>query len=151
MLFLQSVLSTGCYTLTPVVSTDLPVGAQVSLRVTDAGRVALGGSMGPEIGEVDGRLVQHNDSAYLLAVSGVRFLRGGEQRWNGERISVRNEFVSGVSEQRLSKVRSGALAGVTIAAVVYALSRGLGGFGTSEDGKAPGDTVQTTRIPHISR
>lgn len=148
MLFLHTVITTGCYSLTPVVNTTDLAGKQIALRITDAGRLALGGSMGPEIGEVEGRLVQHNDSAYLLSVSGVRFLRGGEQRWNGERISVRNEFVSGVSEQRFSKARSGALGAITIAAVVYTLSRGLGGFGTSETGKPPSDTLRTVRIPH---
>jgi hypothetical protein len=147
LLFAHLVATTGCYTLTPVVNTGVPAGTRVALRITDAGRVALGGSMGPEIDTVEGRLVQHSDSAYLLSVSGVRFLRGGEQRWNGERISVRNEHVSGVSEQRLSKVRTVALGAATIAAVALAVSKGLGAFGDRDEGKPPVDTAQTIRIP----
>jgi hypothetical protein len=147
LLLVHLVATTGCYTLTPVVNTGVPAGAQIALNITDAGRVALGGSMGPEIDQVEGRLVQHSDSAYLLSVTGVRFLRGGEQRWNGERISVRNEHVSGVSEQRLSKFRTGALGAASIAAVVLAVTKGIGGSGTSDPTKQPGDTSQTIRIP----
>jgi hypothetical protein len=143
----QLVFTTGCYSLTPVVNTGVPMGSQVALRITDAGRVALGGSMGPEIDLVEGRLVQRSDSAYLLSVSGVRFLRGGEQRWNGERISVRQEHVSGVSEQRLSKLRTVALTAATIAAVTLAVTKGLGSFGDRDEGKPPVDTAQTIRIP----
>lgn len=147
LLFAHLAVTTGCYTLTPVVNTGVPAGSRVALHITDAGRVALGGSMGPEIDLVEGRLVQRSDTAYVLSVSGVRFLRGGEQRWNGERISVRNEHVSGVSEQRLSKLRTGVLGAASIAAVVLAVSKGLGGFGNSDPAKQPGDTSQTMRIP----
>lgn len=146
-LLLIQASSAGCYSLTPVVNTDVPAGTQVSLRITDAGRVSLGGSMGPEIGEVDGRLVQHSATDYTLAVSGVRFLRGGEQRWNGERISIRNEHVVEVREHKLSKPRSALLAALTISAVVYAATGGFGGFGQREPGRTPGDTAATTRIP----
>jgi hypothetical protein len=148
VLLAQLMVTTGCYTLTPVVNTGVPAGSQIALHITDAGRVALGGSMGPEIDMVEGRLVQHSDSAYVLSVSGVRFLRGGEQRWNGERISVRNEHVSSVSQQRLSKFRTAALGAASVAAVVFAVSKGFGAFGTSDPVKPPGDTSQTIRIPH---
>jgi hypothetical protein len=148
LLLAQLMVTTGCYTLTPVVNTSLPAGTQVGLRITDAGRVALGGSMGPEIDVVEGRLVQNSDTAYLLSVNGVRFLRGGEQRWNGERINIRKEHVSGVSEQRLSKVRTGALTAATVAVVAFVVGKGIAGFGTRDEGKQPGDTAATVRIPH---
>ncbi|MEO7520292.1 MAG: hypothetical protein ABIW79_00610 [Gemmatimonas sp.] len=148
LLLVHLVATTGCYTLTPVVNTGLPNGTQVALRITDAGRVVLGGSMGPEIDQIEGRLLQHSDSTYVLSVTGVRFLRGGEQRWNGERITVRNEHVSGVSEQQLSKFRTGALAAASVAVVIFAVSKGIGGFGNRDEGKPPKDTAQTIRIPH---
>lgn len=146
-LLLVQVIGTGCYSFVPVVHTGIPAGTQVSLRITDAGRIALGGSMGPEIGAVDGRLVQHTATEYTLAVSGVRFLRGGEQRWNGERMSLRNDHVADVREQRLSKTRTGLLAGLAISAVVYAATRGLSGSGERDPGRTPTDTAATTRIP----
>ena len=47
-------LLAGCYTLQPARGVTPEIGARVAFDVNDAGRVVLGGSMGPEIDQVEG-------------------------------------------------------------------------------------------------
>jgi hypothetical protein len=137
----------GCYTLQPISSGALQAGSKVAFDMNDTGRVALGGSMGPGIDQIEGQLVEaQNGGDYLVAVSSVRLLRGGQQVWRGERVRIRPEFVSSMYERRLSKGRTTALiaAGVGVVAVFVGQSL-LGGGGSSE--RIPTDTAQTLRVP----
>ena len=77
--------------------------------LTDAGRTALGGSMGPEIIQIEGKLLSTDNSEYVVGVSLVRLLRGGEQVWRGETVRIKTEYVSSLYERRLSASRSLAL------------------------------------------
>lgn len=103
--------------------------------------------MGPEIGQIEGRLVQNTGSEYLVAVTDVHFLRGGEQVWSGENIHVPNGYVTQVYQRRLSKVKTVAMAAVGIGAVAFLATRGLGGLGDVTQPETPGDTGHTTRRP----
>ncbi len=137
----------GCYSMVPVANSAPPLGSTVSLAITDAGRVALGGLMGPEIERVDGRLVDRQDTAYTLAVSAVHLLRGGMQVWNGERVQIRTEHVRDVQERRFSKSKSAILAGTTVAVLAAIIRQSLVGSGQEPDSPSPGDTAQSIRIP----
>jgi hypothetical protein len=140
-------LAMGCYTLQPVVGNPLPLGTQVGLDITDAGRVALGGSMGPEIAQIEGRLIGRDSNEYVLSVSMVHLLRGGEQIWTGERIRVRTEHVAMVRERKLSKGRTAAMAAVSIGVIAAIVRQSVTGSLFGDDGKLPLDTFQATRIP----
>ena len=140
----------GCYTLQPARQlTAIPVGAVIALDITDRGRAALGGSIGPEVGQIEGRLVSMDTSEYVLQVTGIRFLRGGEQAWTGEVVHVRSEYVSSRYERRFSTVRSVLLGAVAVGAIAVAAAEGLSGLGTGDvSGPAKGDTSATqTRVP----
>ena len=140
--------ATGCYTLVPVANTGIPAGATVALDINDAGRVALGGTMGPEIGQVEGRLVEQTSSAYVVSVNAVRMLRtNAEQAWTGERVTIPTEHVRSVSERRLSKGRTAIIAGAATGALAYIITRSITGSGQEAPGKTPGDTAQSVRIP----
>lgn len=136
----------GCYTLQPVGGTIPPVGTRVAFDVTDAGRLALGGSMGPEIGRIEGTLVERENGELVLAVSSVRMLRGGEQTWGGERIRIRSEHVGTAYERRLSKSRTFALVAVGVGAVAVFVAQSVTGGGSEDEPPLP-DTVQTQVIP----
>ena len=140
-------LAVGCYSLQPVVGNPLPLGTQVGIDITDAGRVALGGSMGPEIAQIEGRLVGRDSAEYVLAVSMVHLLRGGEQIWTGERIRIKTEHVSGIKERKLSKGRTIAMAAVSIGVVAFFIRQSLNGSLFGDEGRPPIDTFQSTRIP----
>ena len=134
----------GCYTLRPVGSALPDPGTEVAFDITDAGRVALGGSMGPEIAQVQGRLLGRDGGEYLVAVSSVRLLRGGQQVWRGEQVRIRPEYVGSTYERRLSPTRSVALGAVAVGGLVaFFISRDLFGLGSGDPGKQPTDTAQT--------
>lgn len=138
----------GCYTLEPVRGTSPALGSQVALDVNDAGRVALGGTMGPTVSQVEGRLIERDSSHYLVAVSGVQLLQGGEQVWSGERIRLNPEFVTGVYERRFSKSRTAVMGAGAVGAFALILARSLlVNPAPQVELPAPGDTVHTTRIP----
>jgi hypothetical protein len=137
----------GCYTLQPTGGPVPQAGKIIGLDINDAGRVALGGAMGPSIGQIEGRLVQKDSSEYVVAVTAVHLLRGGDQVWRGEAVHIKTEFVSSVYERRFSKARSAALAAIGIGAVAIIASRSLLGLGDQDPGKMTDTTAQTLRRP----
>lgn len=142
------VLCLGCYSLQPIVGPFPVLGSTVAVSLNDAGRVALGGSMGPAIDEVEGRLVQRDSAEYVLSVVGVRFLRGGEQTWTGERVRIKSEFVSTVKEKKFSKGRTALISAVALGTVAAFVTRAIVGSGQGEPAKSPLDsTAQSIRIP----
>jgi hypothetical protein len=128
----------------PIVGVDPQVGTDVAFDVNDAGRVALNGTMGPEIAQVEGQLVQKEDGVYIVSVNTVRLLRGGEQPWSGERVRLRSEYLGPAYSKKLSKSKSVGLAVGSVGAVTtFFLTRNLLGFGNSDNGGGPHDTVIT--------
>ena len=135
----------GCYTLKPAGGVTPEVGTRVAFAVNDAGRVALGGSMGPEIAQVEGQLLEMDSANYLVAVSGVRTIRGDEQVWNGEQVRLKPEHVAYTYRRKFSTGRSIGLGVVTVGGFAALIaSRSLLGFGSSKG--EPGDTGVQTRL-----
>jgi hypothetical protein len=140
-------LVAGCYSLQPVGGTVPEPGNVIGLDITDAGRVALGGSMGPEIVRVEGRLMSSDASEFVVGILAVQLLRGGEQVWHGETVHIKREFVSSIYERRFSKTRT-LVAGAVGAGIIAVLaSKSLLGVFTPEEGKGPSDTLQAIRRP----
>lgn len=142
-------VSAGCYTLEPVGNQPLPLGSQVSLSINDAGRAALGGQMGPEISDIQGRLLQRDSAEYVLAVAQVSLLRGGEQVWAGERIRVKTGYVNTISERRFSRSRTVAVSAVTLGVVVAIFSQGILGNVAGDDNHPRTDSANSNRIPRF--
>ena len=80
-----------------------------------------------------------------VAVRPSHVLRGGEQVWRGERVHVKQEYVTATYEKRFSKGRTIALSAAGIGAVAIMASQGIIGGGQGDPGKAPGDTSHTSR------
>ena len=136
-------LLAGCYTLHPVRTASLPTGATVSLDINDVGRVALGGSMGPEIIQVQGRLLGNGGEEYVLGVTEVRLMGGGVQVWRGEPVRIKREHVSSTYERRFSRSRSIALGVALVGGIVAFVSgRSLLGLGTGDENDVPIDTAE---------
>jgi hypothetical protein len=142
---LAAVLLAGCYTMEPVQGPTPAVGTEIAFDINDAGRVALGGSMGPEIAQIEGRLVEKGSADYLIAVTAVHMLRGGEQVWSKEPVRIKSEYVSSVYEKKFSAVKSIALGAAGVGVVAALAGRSLIGGGTTDPAKQPGDTGHTTR------
>jgi hypothetical protein len=134
----------GCYTLQPIGGVTPPLGSQVAFDITDAGRVALGGTMGPEIDLVEGRLLEATNGDYVVSVSGVKLIGGGHQPWAGERVSISKEHVSRTYERRFSKGRTLVFAGVVVAGAVVLAGGSAGIFDPGSDPPG-GDTLITLK------
>ncbi len=138
---------TGCYKLHPVTTTEVPaVGVRVTVEINDIGRVALGGSMGPEIDRIEGRMEAKDSAGYLIAVQQVYLVRGGMQVWSGELIRLGKDQVRSFSERQFSKGRSIALGAVGVGGVAFMLSRGLLGAGLGEPPRVPTDSGASLRV-----
>lgn len=135
----------GCYALEPTSGVAPELGSPIALDLNDAGRVAMGGPLGPEIAQVEGRLTERDSAGYLVSVSVVRMLRGGEQPWKGEPIHIRSEYVSRVYERRFSRGRTLAAGAVGTGAVVYLVTRAILGSLTGDEGTLAADTAESVR------
>lgn len=143
--------SVGCYTLQPIAGQPLPLGTQVSLAINDNGRAALGGSMGPEISDIQGRLLQKDSAEYVLSVTQISLLRGGEQVWAGERVSIKRDYVATVSERKFSRGRTTIVSAAALGVLAIVFSQGVLGQLSGEDGKVPPDSANSSRIPRFKR
>ena len=143
MLLLPS--ATGCYESHAVRTTVLPAGTQVSLSITDRGRVALGPQLGEGVLRLNGRVAQASDSMYVVRVSSVDYLAAPTGHWTGEEIKVPRDYVASVAERRLSRKRSWVMAGIVVGAiaVVAAGIKIIGGGGVS-DGTIPDNPPPTS-------
>jgi hypothetical protein len=131
----------GCYSLKPAGGVPPQVGTRVAFDVNDAGRVALGGTMGPEIAQVEGDLIEKDSASYLLSVHNVRLLRGGEQAWSGEQVRLKTEYVGYAYERHFSTGRSIAFGALGVGGfTAFMLTRSLLGFG-SNDHEPPPDSI----------
>jgi hypothetical protein len=136
----------GCYTLQPTRGATASVGENVAFDVNDAGRVALGGSLGPEISQIEGRVLGHENGEYVLAVSNIKLLKGGDQVWTGEHVRIKSEYVATTYERKFSRPRTIAVSAVGVGLFAFVLSRSIKGGGGEPD-KVPGDTAQSQLIP----
>lgn len=145
----MSFLSAGCYALQPAAGAVLVPGAKVALDITDAGRVALGGSMGPEISRVNGRLMSRDGDEYVVSVSGVDFLRGGFQGWRGETVRINAGHVSTLYQRSFSKGRTIALGAVLVGGAVLLGGKAFdpGSIDPDPDPIDSGATTRRGRIP----
>lgn len=127
--------TTGCYTFTPLATSPAP-GTELVLGLNDQGRVSLGQSVGPAAQTIEGKLRTKNDSAYVIAVSSVRYFNGGTNVWSGEPLSVGTSLVQEARERKFSPSKTALAVGVAAAAVLsFILTRSL--FGSSSPDKTP--------------
>lgn len=139
-------LLSGCYTYQPMGAATPEIGQEFAFDINDVGRVGMGGAMGPEISQIEGRLVSRENAEYLVAVTNVRFMRGGEQAWTGENVHIKSEYVTSTSERHFSKGRSITLGVAGVGAVAYLLTRSL--LGSGNEGEAtPPPTGSSLRVP----
>lgn len=145
----------GCYSLQPVSAASPELGTVVAVDVNDAGRAALNTAVGPEVRQLEGRLVQRSEAEMLLAVTAVRTFRGGEQVWKGERVTLKPEYVGTTYEKRFSTGRTIIASALTIGAFV-ALSTsgiipGIGGESTPPDPKPTPDQLRPRTLAFPQR
>ena len=133
-------VSSGCYAYPPVVTTPSP-GVELRLDLNDRGRTALGEMIGPSAVNVEGVLKSPPDTAYVLGVTSVTYVRGYANKWNGEPLTVSKDFVANTTQRTLSQSRTWLMVGVAaaaVAAVVLSISLSGGGSPPSDGGGGGG-------------
>ena len=136
---------TGCYESMAVRTSVVPAGTEVSLAITDRGRVALGPQMGEGVLRLNGRVADASDSAYVVKVSSVDYVASPTGHWAGEEIKVPHDYIASVSERRLSRKRSWLMAAVVVGAVVaVSVAIKIIGGGSVSDGTIPENPPSTS-------
>jgi hypothetical protein len=136
---------TGCYTLEPASAAVPAPGTRLAFAINDVGRVALGGSMGPELRRVEGNLQSKDGDEYVVTVSGVELLQGGFQAWAGETVHINSSYVSAVYEKKFSKGKTALALGTVAVGIAMLSSRGFRSFIDPRDDGTPSDTFVTRR------
>ena len=136
-----AVLLASCYSLQPAMGPAPKNGDQVAFDITDLGRVFLGGAMGPEIDQVEGRLLDQENGDYILGVTSVKTLRGGVQVWSGERVRIEKQHVARMYERRFSRGRTMALGVVMAGGMAVLFGKNLAVLGGRDSPVPPPDTV----------
>ncbi len=133
----------ACYAYLPLATPAPAPGTQVSLVLTDQGRVDAAPQIGPYAMRVEGSLLQATDADYLVAVRDVVDIRGIHSKWMGESVPLARSGVANSFERRLSKGRTAMFAlGMTAALVALIASRnllGIGGSGAGDTGGGGGN------------
>ena len=130
----------GCYVYAPAPAGRLPdAGDNVRVALTDAGTSAMAPLLGDGVGFIDGRLQSVADTAVTLSVTGTTARSGTSSGWNGEKVSIRRDYVANFQRQVLSRSRSAGLGAVALvaAAASYAVFRGVAKT-TAGGGGGPG-------------
>lgn len=128
MLTAFGVSTMACYTLQPSPVAVPAPGTRVAFVINDAGRVALGGAMGPELRQVEGNLQSKDGDDYVVSVAGVELLQGGYQTWAGETVRINASYVSALYLKKFSAAKTAmAVGGAAVAASLLA-SRGVRSF-----------------------
>ena len=136
---------TGCYQYVPVTTATPAAGREVTIDISDRGRVALASQLGPGARRVHGRILQAGDTAYVLGLSGVEYLGTSSlAKWSGEVVSVSRDYVTDVRERRLSRGRSWLAAGLVVVLAAAVSTIAIVGFGSEGgDTRTPPDGGDT--------
>jgi hypothetical protein len=131
----------GCYTYTPIAPLQPAPGTNLSLVLSDEGRMQSMRQVGPYAMRIEGELLQANPDDLVLAVSDVVDIRGTRSKWTGETVSLPRTYVMTTYQKQFSRSRTVLLATAVAGGIVAIIAgRNLLGFGGSgETGNIPPD------------
>jgi len=131
----------GCYTYTPITTLQPAPGTNLSLVLSDEGRMQSVRQVGPYAMRIEGELVQASSDDLVLAVSDVVDIRGTRSKWTGETISLPRTYVLTTYQKRFSRSKTALVATAVGAGIVAIIAgRNLLGFGGSGNtGNIPPD------------
>ncbi len=145
--FLCGSVAVGCYAFVPSESSHLVPGRHVALELNDLGRLNLSSRIGADVMQLTGTLVQQSATEYTIKTMKVTYLNGRTADWSGESVTVSQEYVRGVYEEKLSPSKTAAaVAGVVAVVGGVIAGKGLSGSGnTGNGGKGPPPPPTGTR------
>ncbi|MDP9200351.1 MAG: hypothetical protein M3P26_00240 [Gemmatimonadota bacterium] len=127
----------ACYTSLPVESFPPAVGNDLVAMLTDTGSAEMASVVGPKVTGLSGRYMGLAGDTLLLSVKTVIKRDGNEEFWRGERVGVRRSNVATLNRRQFSPVRSSAIVGGVVAALVAITSLVYSGHAGSGSKKPP--------------
>lgn len=131
----------GCYTYTPIATLEPAAGTNVSLVLSDEGRMQSMRQVGPYAMRIEGELLSTTADDLTLAVSDVVDIRGTHSKWSGESVSLPRSYVMMTYQKQFSRSKTtlfaAAVAGGIVALIASRNLLGIGGSGSSD--KLPPD------------
>ena len=141
----------ACYEYRPIETQSPPAGEQVSLQITDQGRVGVSERCGPGLAEVPGTVVSTQGSDYVISVFRVAHITGETAAWSGESTRINRSFVAAVKGRQISPLRTTLLAAIAGGALYYLVSQNIiGSFSGGHEDPPPPPPI-SNRIPIILR
>jgi hypothetical protein len=117
---------TGCFQSVPATTATVPTGAEVTVGITDRGRVALGESVGLGVRRMSGQVLESTDTTLVLAVNTVEYIDLGiPVRWPGTPVQISRDHVTEIQARQFSRTRTWLAVGLVAAAAVAATAIGL--------------------------
>ena len=129
---LFALISSACYSYTPIEGAVPSSGQEVRLELSDEGSVRMAPLIGPRISAIDGRALESNDTVFVLAVQGVVAQGGRTMQWSQERLSVPRTAVGSVRSRTLDRRKTWMTAALGVVGAI-ALSQ-VFGLGSGFDG-----------------
>jgi len=103
---LTLLFSAGCYYYQPLSAPAPEPGTYLQVMLTDSGTSHFWSYLGPDVGDLRGRVLTADTQAIGLSVESVDLRHGQVLGWKGETVSLGREFVARLDERRLSKTRT---------------------------------------------
>jgi hypothetical protein len=116
------ILNAGCYYYQPMQTAAPEPGTYLQIMLTDSGTSHFWPYLGPDVGDLRGRLVTADPKALALSVESVEQRHGQVLSWKGETVTLGREYVARMNERRLSKSRTVLLAAGSVAGFIAALT-----------------------------
>lgn len=142
LLALAPAVLPACYSYVPVDSAPEP-GLGVQVVLNDVGRVDLAKAVGPGVASIIGILASRSDTDFVVHVIQVNGEYGGVQKWEGEPVVIRPEYVESMGIRRFSVGRT-AVAAVAASAGLLAIGQmegaGAGGGAPSPQKSGSGSS-----------
>src|SRR5438552_16715971 len=100
----------ACYYYQPLDTPSPQPGTYIQVMLTDSGTSHFWGYLGPDVGNLRGRLVTASPQVLSLSVASVEQRHGQILGWKGETVTLGREYVATMQERHLSKGRTVLLA-----------------------------------------
>jgi hypothetical protein len=127
---LAAVGLSACYTYAPLRDPEPQLGQSLSFELGEPCPTALARDVGPDTKRVEGTLVRRTETDFVVSVDRAVTTRGRMYRWNGETVSLPQEYVRQVRTRRFSPSRTVAVAGgAVLSFVAFVVTRSLGVLG----------------------
>ncbi len=133
------ILTAGCYYYQPLQTPAPQPGAYLQVLLTDSGTSHFWPYLGPDVGDLRGRLITADHQALALSVESVEQRHGQVLSWKGETVTLGREYVAHMNERHLSKSRTFLIAAGSVAAFLTAITTftnlGIGSAGGGGGGQ----------------